>query len=97
MELFIKDSGLKTKLLVLDFMSGLTVENTKVNGLIIVCTEKVYILGQMVENMMDIIFKIIKKVKVLTFGYIYLNSPMVVHSKVSGSMVSSMDTENIPT
>jgi len=71
MELFIKDSGLKTKLLVLDFMSGLTVENTKVNGLIIVCTEKVYILGQMVENMMDIIFRIIKKEKVLTFGYIY--------------------------
>jgi hypothetical protein len=71
MELFIKDSGLKTKLLVLVFMSGLTVENTKVNGLIIVCTEKVYILGQMVENMMDIIFRIIKKEKVLTFGYIY--------------------------
>jgi hypothetical protein len=55
MEAFIKAIGFKTKYLVMVNTLGMIKELTKDTGLTIICTDKEFINGRMVENMRVII------------------------------------------
>ena len=61
MEVNSKEIGKKTKLQDLAFISGKMAEYTKVTGNKIICTDKVFTNGRMVENMKEVIQTIRKK------------------------------------
>lgn len=87
MDQFITENGLKIRFKDLVNIHGQIRKLTQENGKIIICMDKVYFLGLMVENMTVIILMIKNMVMV------YIHGRMVVTTKENGKTVNKMERD----
>ncbi len=87
MEVFMMDSGMKTKFTAWEFIFGLMEENTTECGKTMTCTASEFICMLMVYAMKVSTTKTKRKVSAYIFG------PMVASSKVGGTKANSTDSD----
>jgi hypothetical protein len=80
-----KENGMRTKLMDVEFMFGLMVVNTTGSGRIIICMVKEFIHGKMEECMKETMKMTESMVMVSTLG------TMANNTKVGGKMANSME------